>query len=177
MAVGAAAYFGLQKTKTPIAEVNGNVITREDFNKDYQAVYNYYYAAARTYGDAKQFNAKENANELKKATLGQLIENVLVHDEVGRRFGDATDEMVARKVDAAAKDKDFERAATAIYGLAFSEFRSRFLVPLAESELLDGQLIAEKSSVSEWLTKAKQEAKVTILDSAFTWGENGVELK
>jgi hypothetical protein len=177
LAIGFALYFGLRNMQEPLVTVNSQTIFREDFNRSYQATYSYYYAAARTYGDASKFGSKDDVDALKKATLEQLIANALVHEEVARMFGSEAEAMVEKKVDAVVKDQDFERAASAIYGLTFAEFKSRFLVPLAEMELLDGKLVVEKNSAEEWLAKAKKEAKVTFLDSAFGWGENGVELR
>ena len=53
IAIGFAFYFGLRTMQDPLVTVNSQTIYREDFNKSYQATYNYYYAAARTYGDRK----------------------------------------------------------------------------------------------------------------------------
>lgn len=184
--LGFAVYFSTHSSESPVAKVNGHVISRSDFNKEYQAMYNYSYAAVRTYGDAKQlaqFNSKENSDALKVGALEQLIDSVLIHDEVAHRLGANVDTIVAGRVDAASTTTDdFKNAAAAIWGISFGEVRSRFLIPMAESEFLREQLgetssTATNDPIDKWLATAKQEANVTILDSGFAWSQNGVGLK
>lgn len=176
-ALGIAAYFYMSGGSYPMAIVGGNIITKNEFAKNYSAHYNYYYAAAKTYGGIKEFATEEAVLEIKRATLEQLILNILVRGEVKTRLGDSYNSVLGNKIKIADANPDFQAAATAIYGISFNEFEEKILTPMADLEILEGQLFAEGQSLDEWLKIAKENAQVIILDSAFSWSKNGVELR
>ena len=177
VAVGTGAYFYMSGGRYPMAIVGGSVITKNEFAKNYNAHYNYYYAAAKTYGGIKEFATEEAVLEIKRATLEQLILNILVRGEVKTRLGNSYDSVLGNKIKIADANPDFQTAAAAIYGISFKEFEENVLIPMAELEILEGQLFAKSQSLDEWLKSAKEGAQVIILDSAFSWSKNGVELK
>ena len=58
-----------------------------------------------------------------------------------------------------------------------SDFKQMFLRPAAEHEILDGQLLVEKTTFENWLRNAKRDAKVRLLISNFAWDGEGVKVK
>ena len=175
MTLGLGFYLFVGLGNFPVAIVNSHMITEKSYRKNIIAIVNYYEAAEKTYRDVDMRALVDDRTELKRLSLEQLIENRLVHEGLKERLGGDLNVVVDRKMGDIKKQDEFVKAATALYGLSFSDLSDLFLAPAAEREILDGKLLLEKTTFDEWLKKAKNEASVTMLISSFSWkGGEGV---
>ncbi len=155
----------------PVALVGGRVISARQFMENYAAAQAYYQNALRTYAAASStvsFSELKD-KDIEADVLNQLVEAVLVGDGAKQEAGGDLDLLVAGKIEKYDTDPKFQRAAEALYGLPFSDFKSDVLVPQAERDVLTGRLFLKGKKLDDWLRSAKRSARVIIFSPAFRW--------
>jgi len=175
--LGSVLYIFIAYGYFPVAIVNSSFITQREYEKNVAAVINYYDAAAKTYSKGDIKSSEKDILELKQLTLNEMIQNRLVHVELKKRLGRDLRGIVDKKLADAKNKEDFKKAATAIYGLEFSDFTDLVLTPVAEREVLEGRLFLASSTFEDWTRGAKQQARVIILISGFSWDGKGIMVK
>ncbi|MEK7549130.1 MAG: hypothetical protein AAB496_01400 [Patescibacteria group bacterium] len=169
------AYFILSDFY-PVALVDFKIINARDFNKDYSGALIYYKNALDVYvRDSALINADEVKNELKRAVLDNLIENILIDKELKSElsFSDI-DELADKKIEEATRGKSVKEEAKTLYGFYYEEFKDRVLIPQAKKEILEERLFSKRENFEEKIIEAKSKAKVMIFLSGFEW--NGKEV-
>ena len=143
MFFGLSAYYFANNKYYPVAVVNGEFISARDFEREFNAALVYYQNVIRTYSEQRVDLASvgDFVFELRRATLDNLIEDVLVYNELEDRVSNGLDEAVARKI------PDFNESAAALYGLSVADFKEMVLVPQAHRELLSSQLEKDKGEI------------------------------
>ncbi|MBI4119387.1 MAG: hypothetical protein HY456_00890 [Parcubacteria group bacterium] len=175
---GLFLYYIIVQERYPAAFVGIYPISSGTLDEVYSAAVRYYQNAAKTYGgNVNELSTAAVRQEIRRAAMEELIEERIIHSELQRRLGKDLDLVVQNKLNDIVKDPSFQKAAAAVYGLAFDDFSRLFLVPQAEREILDGRLFLEKKELSGWLEAAKKKSRVTILTPGFSWNGETVELR
>lgn len=171
-----AVFFVVSNGHYPVASVNGALISKRKFEKDYRATAIYYENIIQTYSpEFSEENPKLTSRDLQMTVLNQLVENVLVRTAVQKEFGSDLEKFLDSRLDDFDNDEDFKTAATTLYGLNFNDLRAEVLVPQAEHDLLSSQLLLRGETFEDWLAAAKQSSDVTIFSFRFYW--DGDEVK
>ncbi|MDP2695944.1 MAG: hypothetical protein Q8O87_01685 [bacterium] len=156
----------------PIAVVNSNWIMTSSLQKHSAAAFKYYTRALGGEGLPRNID-----QELRRATLDKIIENILIHDELETRVGDQVDNLVASKLyDLKMSDIEMDKAALALYGLNFLEFKELVLIPQAQRELLATRLLVEDIDFEAWLEEVKSDSSVIIFTPRLRWSGSEVEI-
>ena len=161
----------------PIALVNWQSIAMKDFKTNYSSARLYYRRALEIYNkeQAGVLDLSETQKEFSRAVLDKLIEDILIEQELKKRFkNNELEKMVAEKIERAFKGKDIRKEAETFYGLSFEKFKENFLEPQAKSEIFASRLLLENKDFNEELKKIKKQAAVTILSPNFQWNGEGV---
>lgn len=163
----------------PVAFVGSKLISANDFNKNYAASLNYYKKALETYSqDAKILEAEESKQELKRAVLDNLIENILISEELKKELSDKDlSVLVEKKVGEILESQIVDKATETLYGFSYAEFRERVLEPQAKREILEGRTMLKGENFSDKLAKIKKTARVRIFMLGLGWDGMGVIIK
>ncbi len=175
--IGVSAFSLVSAGYFPVAIVNSHIVTERAYRTNLDAVVHYYDAAVKTYSKLDFTNALADPDDLRRLALEQLIENELVHQALSARLGANLSAAIQKKLGSASTTEKFPSATQALYGINVSEFKELFLQPAAEHEILDGQLLIEKTTFDNWLRGAKRDAKVRLLIGNFRWDGDGVKKK
>ena len=164
----------------PIAFVSWQPISLKSFKADYATAIFYYQRLLETY-DRNQIpviESSEMQQEIKRAVLDKLIENILIHQELEKRLKNAeVERMVENKIEESLKGKDMEKEVKTLYNLSLNKFKKRILKPQAEEEILNSRLLLENKNFDDYLKEVKSKAKVIILLPNFEWKNGGVVIK
>src|SRR3989338_11359268 len=149
---GLTAYLFVHNGYYPVAIVDSRMILARDFEREFNSALIYYQNALATYSDQKidLTRVADFVLELRRATLDNLIEDVLISNELKGRLGDSLEKVLVEKL------PSFNESAAALYGLTPSEFKERVLVPQAHREFLESYLVKEKSNLQDWLGGPKR---------------------
>jgi len=179
MATGLSGYFAARNGYYPVAVVNFDLITAEKFSKENYTANKYFQNQFFISGsDPKTLDSAEAQLEIRRAVLEELIFNSLVYKELNRRFKDEYHSIAENKIDQALKNNsNLQAAVKELYGLEFSEFKDRVLLPQAYQEILEGRMFLNNENFGDWLKNAKAKATVIILSPEFEWNGDGVEIK
>ena len=164
----------------PIAFVNWQLISFQTFKKDSATAIYYYQKTLETYNknDLAVIHSSEVKQEIERAVLDKLIENILIHQELRKRLkNNELERMAENKIEEIIKGKDIEKKVKILYGLSLDEFKERILKPQARQEILASRLLLENKNFDEWLKDVKKQAKVDILLPGFEWNGEGVATK
>lgn len=164
----------------PIAFVNWRPIIFSSFKKDVSVAGNYYRKVLETYdkNQAAVMNSKEVKQEIERATLDKLVENILIERELKKRLkNNELEKMVNDKIGKAIKGKDIKKEVETLYGISLDEFKKRFLKPQAKREIFESRLTLENKNINDWLKEAKSKVKVIIFLPGFGWDGEGVIIK
>lgn len=155
----------------PIAIVNGQVITAQQFNQGYQVATNYSDAFSKVYGiDATSSIAlDESPSATQLDVLNELIQNSLVHQSLVKDLGGDYDTLVSERVAQYDDNTTLQAASEAIFGLSYNDFKQSFLVPETEREVMSGRLFLQGQNIDDWLTQQEKSAHVVIFSSEFHW--------
>ena len=162
---GLGSYYLVRAGYYPLVLVNSTVILANEFRNNYNAAAVYYQNVFNTYSpeNLKKINIPEFLDELRRATLDKMVENVLIYSELNREIGNDLPILVERKI------PKFEEITASLYGLTAVQFKELVLKPQARREILEGRLFLNKLSVDDWMLHTRSEAKVLIFSSSFTW--------
>ena len=160
----------------PIVLVDFKIINARNFNKDYSGALVYYKNALDVYArDSALINADEVKNELKRAVLDNLVENILIDKELKSELSFSNiDELADKKIEEATRGKSTKEEAKTLYGFSYEEFKDRVLIPQAKKEIFENRLFLKGENFEEKIIEAKSKAKVMIFLSGFEW--NGKEV-
>src|SRR3989344_5828865 len=160
----------------PIVLVDFKIISSRDFNKDYFGALIYYKNALDVYdSDSDLINADEVKNEIKRAVLDNLIENILIDKELKSELSSFNiNELTDKKIEEAIRGKSVKEEAKTLYGFSYKEFKDRVMVPQAKKEILETNFLSKGEKFEEKIAEAKSKAKVAIFLSGFQW--NGKEV-
>jgi len=109
----------------PIAFVGWQPVIYGDFNKNYNSAVFYYTKAISTYNKSNTdiINYSEVRNEIKRAGLEALIEDILILNELKKIFSSSElKNQIDKNVTAAIQGKDIKKEIETLYGLSVSEF-------------------------------------------------------
>jgi len=164
----------------PIAFVGWQPVIYGDFNKNYNSAVFYYTKAISTYNKSNTdiINSSEVRNEIKRAGLEALIEDILILNELKKIFSSSElKNQIDKNVTAAIQGKDIKKEIETLYGLSVSEFTKYFLKPQARREILEARLRLENGSFDQWLANAEKQAKIMIFLPGFEWKDGTVIIK
>lgn len=174
---GLAAYYIIHLGYYPVAIVNSDFISAKTLNEEFAAALRYYSAALKG-KDGVNIESREFRREIRRATLGDLIDKSLIYNEVKNRLGSDLDNLVNNKIDQQLTNrKNVEDAAKLLYGLNLADFRELVLIPQARKEILEGRLFLEKRDFDSWLSATEKSAKVFIITPEFYWDKNGLAVR
>ncbi len=185
--IGITAYYFIHLGHYPVAIVNGSLITAKDLNDANTVATRYYISTLAGENLVEQALAIHTESdptspviqqELRRATLQDLIDKSLISSELNNRIGRGLNSAVASRLnDVNADNEIVAEAAKLLYGLDFASFKEMVLVPQAERELLEGRLFLEQEKLDSWLASAEIAARVIILTPEFSWDKNKVVLR
>lgn len=164
----------------PIVFVNWQPIFYADFSKNYKAALIYYENVVTTYNkdNADIINSLEVRDEIKRAGIESLIENILILNELKEIFSNSElKNQISKNVSTVINGKDIKKEIETLYGLSSEEFIEYFLEPQARREILEARLRMENINFNEWLKSAKFQANVTIFFPGFEWKDGTVIIK
>jgi hypothetical protein len=175
--IGVSAFSVISLGYFPVVVVNSHIVTEREYRTSLEAVLHYYDAAIKTYSTLDFSKVLANPDDLRRLALEELIENELIHQALASRLGADLSAIIDKKLASASTTEKFPEATQALYGVNVKDFKDLFLRPAAEHEILDGQLLTEKTTFDNWLKSAKRTAKIRILISNFRWDGDGVKVK
>ena len=160
----------------PVVIINWRIITMKNFNEDFTASLNYYEKTQKVYGgDSQLLRSEEVKNEIKRALLTSLIEDVLIDGELRKEVKSADlERMVNNKIDNIKQDENTKKAAEILYGFSYEIFEEKVLAPMAKKEILGGRLYLNSKNIDDYLKEVRKKAKIIILLPGFDW--NGKEV-
>jgi len=163
----------------PIALVDFKIISSRDFDKDYFGTLTYYKNALDVYdSDSALINADEVKNELKRAVLDNLIENILIDKELKKESSSIDiDELADKKIEEAIRGKSVKEEAKTLYGFSYKEFKERVLIPQAKKEILETNFLSKGENFEGKIIEVKSKAKVMIFLLGFEWNGKEVIIK
>ncbi|MEK9186097.1 MAG: SurA N-terminal domain-containing protein [Patescibacteria group bacterium] len=116
--LGLAGYYVIRSGYYPLAIVNRTPIFASKFIENYGSALVYYQNILQTYPKDTAFDTSEILDELKRATLDKLIEDVLIYQELGRVVGTTeVSRLVSEKI------PNFQESAVSLYGLTPERFK------------------------------------------------------
>ncbi len=179
IAAGLTFFYFVQAGFYPIAVVNSRIIGARSYEEVLASAYHYYDQLLKAEVPARELvQMPEALVEIRRATLDKLVEDVLVYKELKSRLGKETESIVRNKVSSLnLNSPDFRQGVATLYDLTLEEFKETVLVPQARREILEGRLFTEKANLGEWLTRARQEAKVVIFAPNLEWKDGKVTIQ
>jgi len=180
IAVGLFSYLGVSIGYYPAAIVNADVITARTLEGDLLAAYTYFKNAALVYGvDPNSLDTDASITELKRATLDKLITDKIILEELKNRINKNEFNSIAEKnINNLLEDNDtILEAAEKLYGLDVTAFKKIVLLPQAYKEILEGRMYLENEDFNKWLTEAKKDAWIVILNPNLVWQGGEVKIK
>lgn len=177
--LGVAGYIFVRGEHFPALIVNGATIPMREFNEHRAALTRYYEVLIERgeLADASVTSVDQITDQLRRATIDQLVEDTLIARALERELDEARRAtLIAQKlsnVEGRTDTDDFGAAVGNLYGLSVDRFRELALVPQARRELLTDALRDRKEEMAAWLASARTEASVRILIPGFHW-EDGV---
>jgi len=168
--IGLTIFYIIQIGYYPVAVVNSNFVSAKSFSNAASSAHHYYTKAIQSIEDESEEVKFKVNNEIRRATLDKMIENVLIKKELSKRLGSDLAQLVARKTDIPQlKEPNFDDAVFNLYGLSILEFKKLVLVPQAREELLFDSIREDKDDFSKWIKEARENASVIILAPEFSW--------
>ena len=163
----------------PVVIINWRIITMKNFNESYAASLNYYKQTQRVYGgDSQLLQLEEVKNEIKRALLTSLIEDVLIDGELRKEVKSADlERMVNNKIDNIKQDENTKKAAEILYGFSYEIFEEKVLAPMAKKEILGGRLYLNSKNIDDYLKEVRKKAKIIILLPGFDWNKKEIILE
>lgn len=183
IAAGTVLFYLISSGYYPIAIVNNSFISARTFTDDYTAASFYYQNILKAYnsiGAVSSTQASSSAPQIptklqiQQSVLNGLIESVLIDGGARKEIGKELDRIVEEKIAKAASARDMEKAAKAVYGIGFNDFKKEVLVPQAKRDALMGSLLLKGEKMDEWLANAKKTSRVVVFSDKFYW--NGEEI-
>ena len=167
------------KKSYPIILVGSNIITAKNFNEDFSASLNYYEQNQKIYGgDSQLLQSKEIRDEIKRALLTSLIEDILINKELRKEVkSEDLARLVINKIGDIKQGENAEKAAKILYGFSYDIFKKKILEPMAKKEILEGRLYLNDKNIDEYLEKIKSKTKIIILLPEFDWNGKEVIMK
>ena len=167
------------KKSYPIILVGSNIITAKNFNEDFSASLNYYEQNQKIYGgDSQLLQSEEVKNEIKRALLTSLIEDILIDKELRKEMkSEDLARLVINKIGDIKQGENAEKAAKILYGFSYDIFKKKILEPMAKKEILEGRLYLNDKNIDEYLEKIKSKTKIIILLPEFDWNGKEVIMK
>ena len=167
------------KKSYPIILVGSNIITAKNFNEDFSASLYYYEQNQKIYGgDSQLLQSEEVKNEIKRALLTSLIEDILIDKELRKEMkSEDLARLVINKIGDIKQGENAEKAAKILYGFSYDIFKKKILEPMAKKEILEGRLYLNDKNIDEYLEKIKSKTKIIILLPEFDWNGKEVIMK
>ncbi|MBI4086190.1 MAG: SurA N-terminal domain-containing protein [Candidatus Liptonbacteria bacterium] len=161
----------------PIAAVNGRLISKRTFLKNYGAAAAYYQNVLKTYQQNSLTEKTASSDDIQRSVLTQLIENGIVEAGARKEAGADLNALVEEKISQASKEPGFDKAVQTLYGMNLDDFKKEILAPQAERDILTGRLFLKGGNIDDWLRDAKKSAKVIIFSPQFRWNGDIVEMR
>lgn len=160
----------------PIALVGISPIMVNDYNGNYSTSLNYYEKALETYAqDSQVLKADEARQEIKRAVLDNLIENILIEKELKKEIKQKDlNALVENKIKEISESQITDKAIETLYSFSLSEFKERVLKPQAKKEILEDRLFLAGIDFDERMKSVRSQTKVMIFLTGFEW--NGEEV-
>lgn len=174
---GAGIFYILNNGLYPVAFVNGNAISADEFERVATAALRFYIKSQEAARHRMLTPEEVDVlyEEIRRGTLDKLIGDRLVDAELAARFGTRAHDLAEEKIAAISSEK-LRAAATGLYEMAYEEFRDTLLLPEAKQELLGEAIKSEAMNVGEWLMAARSRARVAIFMPHLIWQNGGVEI-
>jgi len=160
----------------PILIVNGSIVTDANFNIDYLAASNFYQKAKTVYFSTSSISTI-NPKNFQAQILNELVDEALIRNELHKELGSDFQLVVNNKLKDVQATPSFQNDVGIIYGISYPLFRSYVLIPMAEKELLSERLFLNGQNIADWLSSARQSAKVYVIASDFYWNGNSIVAK
>jgi len=163
----------------PIVFVDFSAISAKDYNKNYLSSLNYYEKALKTYAqDLQVLEADEAKQEIKRAVLDNLIEDILIDRELKKEIKqDDLNVLVEKKINEISESQIADKAIETLYGFSYNEFRQRVLKPQAKKEILENRLFLAGIDFDEKMKDIKAQSRVKIFLSELGWNGKEVVIK
>ncbi|MEK7553673.1 MAG: SurA N-terminal domain-containing protein [Patescibacteria group bacterium] len=160
----------------PIALVGISPIMVNDYNRNYSTSLNYYEKALKTYAqDSQVLKADEARQEIKRAVLDNLIENILIEKELKKEIKQKDlNVLVENKIKEISESQITDKAIETLYSFSLSEFKKRVLKPQAKKEILEDRFFLAGIDFDERMKSVRSQTKVMIFLTGFEW--NGEEV-
>ncbi|MBI4991691.1 MAG: SurA N-terminal domain-containing protein [Candidatus Harrisonbacteria bacterium] len=179
IAVGLSSYFLVRNGDYPAAVVGFRVITAKEVDKNSFAAQKYLQNLTSISGsDPKELEKPEARREIRRAVLDKLISDLLVYNELNKRFPNEFQAIADNNIDKILENKsNLEAGIKALYGLNLLEFRERILLPQAYKEILEGRMLLANEKFDNWLKNKRDQASITILIPDLQWDGNSVKFR
>lgn len=163
----------------PVALVNSQLIWDWALEKEHASALVYYGNAVQTYEDIDPAKKQEQLEliqgDLRRAVLDKIIEKIIISNGARQLIGDNKDLLVKNKIEKYLENTKLTAAAKELFNLDPNDFRNIVLVPQAEKELVEEQLISEGRDFDNWLLQQKKQARVYLFTKEFSWSETVIE--
>jgi len=154
-------FVGLFRTgRYPVALVNGELIWKWQWEKEYQLELNYYSKAISTY-NLPQISSKDQ-EIFEQAVLEGLISRQIIEKEFAALTGKEGEKIVDKKVNEYLNNSSLREAISTLFDLSVDEFVELVLVPRAKMELIRETLEEENRDFEKWFESRKEKAKIYI---------------
>src|SRR3989344_4826562 len=163
----------------PVVIINRSFITAKNFNEDFSASLNYYEQNQKIYGgDSQLLQSEEIRNEIKRALLTSLIEDILIDEELKKDMeSEDLKRLVINKISDVKQGENAEKAAKILYGFSYDIFKKKVLEPMAKREILESRFYLNNKNIDEYLEEIKSKTKIIILLPEFDWNGKEVIMK
>lgn len=166
-----------------VAIVEGELIWKKDLNKTVDLMVKYYdtdsHHSSTSVLESEFFKDENLLKRIQKETITKMIDYKILVSELENRNLDWKSRARAKIDDAISQTKDsvkFEEGVKAIYGMDYSEFKDRVLMPQAQFEILAEELKKENKNYDEWLKNKKKNMKVKIFIDGLEWKDGQVQI-
>lgn len=164
-----------------VALVDYKLIWKKDFNETLDLMIKYYDVSGHNMTtDVSGSNLLEDKDFLKqmqKETLGRMIEYKIIAMELEKINPDWR-ELARIKIDNATlkikEQEKFEEGVRTLYGMSFSEFERKVLMPQAQFEIMSEELKKQNKNYDEWLKEKKRGLNVRIMIEGLEWKDGEV---
>ena len=164
--LGFGALYLVRSGLYPMAILNSEVVWGHEVNKGAKVAVHYYQQSLIASG--QKDNQEVDYQKVKTAVLEGIFEKILISTALKQKMNNT--DLVASVNETVGKyssKTNLEEASLALYGLNLADFYELVIVPQAQKELLEKELLKEGISYADWLSQARKSSKVILLTKEF----------
>lgn len=167
-----------------VALVNYDPIWKKDFNETLDLMIKYYdisdHNLTTDTSSKSLLGDKDFLKQIQKEALGRMIDYKILAMELEKINPDWR-ELARIKIDNATlkikEQEKFEEGVRTLYGMSFSEFERKVLMPQSQFEIVSEELKKQNKNYDEWLKEKRMLIKIRIMIEGLEWKGGEVVIK